>query len=467
MQILAQKPLCFEVENEFIRENRFSVEFYHPHYLVILEKINKSKYLKSFEDILTLLTDMGAFSLYNVQHFVPRGVPFIRVNNVKEDAISLTDLKFISTEYHNELKKSQLKPGDVLLTTKGTIGVSAVVPKDLGDANISQNLVRMQFNDKVLPQYVSVFLNSTIGRIQTERLATGVNQKYLNFENIRSIKIIVPPKSIQAMVVEVAEDSRKKQDENLASIEKIIKELDDFFLKELGLFYPKEIKVRSFAIKLEERLDVEYYRPKYVENMRILSSGKFELGSLASLTEVILRGIEPGSKEYSKEETILFLRVQNLEKGRIVVDSNSVFLSQEVYDQHKGLQPRKLDILFSKDGSIGISSVYEVSPKKCIIASGIAIIRAKENVNPYYLSYILNSKFVKLQTLRESYGSIIKHLSMRALQRILIPLPDIQTQERLARKIKEVDGEIKRLHAETSDVRQKAKARIEKMILEN
>jgi hypothetical protein len=65
----------------------------------------------------------------------------LRVQNIQEHGIDLTkDTKYITREYHEQLTKSQLKPGDLLLTTKAIIGVATVVNEGIGDCNISQNL---------------------------------------------------------------------------------------------------------------------------------------------------------------------------------------------------------------------------------------------------------------------------------------------------------------------------------------
>jgi type I restriction enzyme, S subunit len=91
------------------------------------------------------------------------------------------------------LKRSQLAPGDVVLTITGTYGVAAVVPEDLGNANINQHSVKIDLGDKVLPEYLSVFLNSRLCRPQFDRAVTGSSRFALDYTAIRKLRILYPP----------------------------------------------------------------------------------------------------------------------------------------------------------------------------------------------------------------------------------------------------------------------------------
>ena len=56
------------------------------------------------------------------------GIPFFRSLNIKPLRIETEDLKFISPEFDNRIRKSRLKPGDVVIFRTGDPGTATVIP---------------------------------------------------------------------------------------------------------------------------------------------------------------------------------------------------------------------------------------------------------------------------------------------------------------------------------------------------
>ncbi len=51
---------------------------------------------------------------------------------------------------HNKmLKRTQLKPKDVLVSIAGTIGNTAIIPKELGEANINQAIALLRLKKSI------------------------------------------------------------------------------------------------------------------------------------------------------------------------------------------------------------------------------------------------------------------------------------------------------------------------------
>ncbi|HEX8653215.1 MAG TPA: N-6 DNA methylase [Pyrinomonadaceae bacterium] len=122
------------------------------------------------------------------------GPKFIRVQNVKPNRLDWdSDDACIDTRTHTvTLKRSQLKEGDVVLTITGSYGIAAVVPAGFGEANINQHSVKIEVGDKIIPEYLSVFLNSNLCRPQFERAVTGSSRLALDYTSIRNLRILYP-----------------------------------------------------------------------------------------------------------------------------------------------------------------------------------------------------------------------------------------------------------------------------------
>ena len=138
------------------------------------------------------------------------GIKFFRILNVKANEFDLSDLNYIKEQVHQgELKRSQLQKNDVLMTITGRVGNAAVVTDDLLPANINQHIVRLRIEaTDVRPQYLAIYLNSSVGLTLSNRGVTGGTRVALDYSSIRAIPIPVPPPSVQDTIV--AEANRRR-----------------------------------------------------------------------------------------------------------------------------------------------------------------------------------------------------------------------------------------------------------------
>lgn len=421
MDVISNDPLEFTINDEFNKENRFDVEFYHPKYLSVIDKLNQNKYTTNLGNIITILTDMGAFSLYNVDHFVDEGIPFLRVNNIKRNHLDLSNLKYISEEYHQKLKKSQLCPGDVLLTTKGTIGISAVVPEDIGKVNMSQNLVRMQFKDGIYPEYVSIFLNSELGRLQTERLSTGVTQKYLNFENIKSIRIPILPKDKQGEIVNLLKSNEKKLSSNNNKINCLRNKLNVSISEELGLNISYAGENIFYVEELEKRFDPYYYLPKYKTIFDALFKKDFNLKKLKNLGEFNRALIKPKEEP---DKNFKYIQIQDIDEVSHEIISYTDVIGEESPGRAR-LLIKKGDILIPLlGGSLKSIAIVPDEFDNEVATNGFTSLYIPDEPLRHYVFLFLISEFGQVQMEREKTGAIMPSISKSTVQNLIIPLPN-------------------------------------------
>ena len=165
---------------------------------------------------------------------VETGVPFIRGTNLVNGTISPKDMKFITAEKHNVLKKGHLKEGDVLFMNRGDIGKTAYIPKQYENANLNSQIAWLRAKRNVLtPKYLFFILNTSF--IQNGISHEGGALKQLTIKKLKAIKIPTP--SLQ-------------EQERIASI------LDRFntLVNDITIGLPAELNAR--------RQQYEYYRNK-------------------------------------------------------------------------------------------------------------------------------------------------------------------------------------------------------------
>lgn len=126
------------------------------------------------------------------EHYIEKdGVRFIRTGDLKDGRIRPTETKQITREFHHKLKKSSLKSGDVLVSRVGDTGQAALVPEDFGEANCA-NIIIIRCGERLLPQFLRIFINSEFFFDQVARVSIGSAQAVLNIAIIKRLLLSLP-----------------------------------------------------------------------------------------------------------------------------------------------------------------------------------------------------------------------------------------------------------------------------------
>jgi hypothetical protein len=111
------------------------------------------------------------------ERYAATGIPFLRSLNVKQNRIDLTDSIYIGSDFDQELRKSSLTAGTVVVVRTGAPGVSAVIPPQLEGANCS-DLVICRTVGSLDPHYAAYFINSTFAQGIVAGFQVGVAQQH-------------------------------------------------------------------------------------------------------------------------------------------------------------------------------------------------------------------------------------------------------------------------------------------------
>lgn len=93
--------------------------------------------------------------------------------------------------------------------------------------------------------------------------------------------------------------------------------------------------------------------------------------------------------------------------------------------------PKRGDVLFSKDGTVGKVHVVETDEEFAVLSS-LAILRPSDRTDSRYLAHALLSPRILQQALKKKTGSAIRRIILSDLGQIRIPLPSITEQKRIA-----------------------------------
>ncbi|MDF1659629.1 MAG: restriction endonuclease subunit S [Verrucomicrobiales bacterium] len=133
------------------------------------------------------------------------GIPVLRMNNLQNGVLDLRDLKYFPAS-PEDLEDVILNKGDVLFNRTNSFDlVGKVSLFDVeGTYTFASYLIRIKTDERTLdPRYLNFFFNTELGKAKIRRYRTpGVSQSNINAQNIRQIRIPLPPISEQRSLMD-------------------------------------------------------------------------------------------------------------------------------------------------------------------------------------------------------------------------------------------------------------------------
>jgi len=130
---------------------------------------------------------------HETPQYYETGIPFIRLQNIERNKFIYEDIKYISQEKAEQLKRHSYQPGDIVFNKLGNpIGKTAIVPKDIEPGIMVSDVVKIRPNSKINYNFVMEFLNSPRTEKQIKIEMTGSTRKRLNLGQVKNLRIIIP-----------------------------------------------------------------------------------------------------------------------------------------------------------------------------------------------------------------------------------------------------------------------------------
>lgn len=133
--------------------------------------------------------------------YIDSGVPFLRSKNVDPFTINRDDIKYISSEFNEKLKKSALAPGDVVIVRTGKPGTCAVIPEWLENANCS-DLVIVRCGPEINNRFLAYYVN-TVASSHVNAHLVGAVQQHFNVGSAKLMELSLPPLEMQDKIVSI------------------------------------------------------------------------------------------------------------------------------------------------------------------------------------------------------------------------------------------------------------------------
>ncbi len=200
---------------------------------------------------------------FQSKRYTPSGIKLIKINNVQEGYINKDNFSFYQPSDKENLDRFFLQENDVLISLTGNIGRVALVTKDLLPALLNQRVgcIRIHDKKKIDAKYLFYLLNSHQFISWCSRFATGIAQKNLSTDQIKKIKIPLPPREEQERIVS-----------EIANHEQIIQGA-----QQIMAYYKPRIEMQESWKKVKLGTIATCYQPQTITGREIKPSGKHKV----------------------------------------------------------------------------------------------------------------------------------------------------------------------------------------------
>ena len=430
--------------NDILKFDRFDSKFYYNISLIeeIYKKLNFVQ-IKDLEKEKYLILNSGTTPNFSDIKTKENNIHFFRSADIKRNSLNFITNSFINEKTHSKQKNSNVIQGDILLTNTGKyLGFSSIVPKKITKGNINQNIIRIRFikENYMNNVFLNFFFNSKTGQNIIESFLTLTGQKYLNMNKLRDFKI---PKNISKDLKHFCNNTYLEIEKLNEKSDLLLEEAKNLFYKTLNIDFEKIKKPKFFSVNLNEFKEDDLWTPKFsypfYKNIITEIKKKFKVVRIEEICD-IKKGDEVGSENYksyleSKENDISFIRTSDLVNYEI--DNYPDFFIDKTIYEDLSQDIKEKDVLFSKDGKIGMSALV-CKNDKFILSSGLIRARLiKEKLKIKNISYLTQEYLFLILSLREIghfqairrtvVASTIPHLREGNINKIEIPILDEKT----------------------------------------
>lgn len=437
---------------------RYDAEYFKP-FNLLSEKLITNLNFSNLENLGKFI--IGPFgSTIKVEDYTEKKqYKYIRGKDVKNGVLIDVDNSAITKEKFDSLPKYHLKNNDILITVVGTLGNVAIYRDSFGPAIFSCKSTIFRSN-KIKPEFLMIFLDTKYGKSLLMRNERGAIQKGFNLPDLKHIPVPIFSDKFYESIDSLVLLSHQKQTRS----KQLYREAEEILLRELGLLNYTVKHNLAFATTKKEidqagRYDAEYFQPKYkkiIEKIENYEGGCDVAGEIVKWK----KGIEVGTDAYM-ETGKDFIRVSDFSIYGIS-ESNRKISDRAFEDLKKNFQPKQGEILFTKDGTIGISYALKEDIEG-ILSGAFLRLTLKEkykNFEKECLSLILSSILCKMQVEKLSGGALIAHLKPSDFETFKIPLIKSSIQKQIAGKIQESH----KLRKESKELLEEAKRKVEEEI---
>ncbi|MEZ7514240.1 restriction endonuclease subunit S [Flavobacterium frigidarium] len=315
---------------------------------------------------------------------------------------------FINDEKFEEMKRFELKSGDLIMSCSGTMGKVAIVPANIKKGIINQALLKLTPSKNLDIEYLRYWMSSPdfIQRIEENTVGAAI-KNVASVKILKEIKVPVPPLQQQQQIVAIINQAFEAIDQAKANIEKNIANAKELFQSKLNEIFSQK-------------------------------DDGWEEKSFKELSTRIGDGLH-GTPNYDEDGEYYFINGNNLTNGLIEIKGNTKKVNYEEFIKHKK-ELNENTVLISINGTLGNVAFY--NNEKVILGKSACYINFMPSVNKHFIKYLIKSPIFFKSMANESTGATIKNFSLKSMREYIVNLPPMKIQNEIVQKLELLETDV-------------------------
>jgi type I restriction enzyme S subunit len=386
----------------------------------------------------------------------PPGVPVLTTANLRGD-YGPNKVRYISHAKFEDLKRSEVRGGDILVAKIGSCGLTGVYPEDMPSAIIPANLLKMTVHPAFSRKFVLYFLNSPTFSSFLGKIITATAQPAFNVSKFRQLPFpLVDPDEQRRIVAEI-EKQLTRLEAGATALHRVQANLKRYRAAVLkaaceGRLVPTEAELsrtckRKTAIEsgeillariLTERRKNWQGRGQYKEAPppEVIGLAKLPDGwiwsSLAQLSAHITDGTHK-TPTYVPSG-VPFLSAKDIAGFKLSFDECRYIPKAEHAELSGRCAVRRGNVLITKSGTIGRVAVVDTDQVFSLFES-VANVPVTPPIDPKFVAFAAYVCIAGVFGATNQKGVAVRHLHLEDLRRVPIPLPPLAEQTRIVAEV--------------------------------
>lgn len=363
------------------------------------------------------ITPKGGSTIYKSY-----GRPFMRSQNVGWGNLKLLDVAYIDEVTHSKFDTTEIKSGDVLLNITGaSIGRCAVADERIEGGNVNQHVCIIRVNDEIIDSdYCSKIILSSIGQKQISSFQAGGNREGLNFGQIRSMEIPLPPTKSEQTAIATA----------LCDVDALIAQLEKLITKKRQI---KQGAMQTLLNPFDGNGELkEGWTTQTVFDLAENKKELFDDGDWIEAEHITTQGIR-------------LIQTGNIGVGRFLDKNTKKYIYESSFEKLKCKELAAGDLLICRLAEpAGRACIFPIlEDQKVITSVDVTIFRPRSDIANRVFLVNLFSTPEWFNAVNESVGGTThKRISRGALGKIVLQLPPVEEQNETASILSDMSSEI-------------------------
>jgi type I restriction enzyme S subunit len=383
-----------------------------------------------------LLVEDGNHGEYRPRsgEFAGSGVSFIRAADMADGRVLFDSAECINEVARARIRKGIGRPGDVLLSHKGTVGKVALVPERCPEYVCSPQTTFWRVLDEttVDRRYLFAYLQSQEFKDQlASRKGETDMADYVSLTAQRQLSVPLPPLEVQRAIgrhLSRLSDRIALLRQTNTTLEAIAQAL---FKSWFVNFDPVRAKQQGVAPAGMDEATAAFF-PATEEDWRAQASRPAVSELIAAGALLVGDGYRAKNDELG-QPGLPFVRAGDLDAGQITPTKD--YLAEPAVKAAASKRAKPGDTAFTSKGTIGRFAFVDDASGEAVYSPQVCFWRSlrADIVEPAYLHYWMKSEAFKAQVdVVRGQAAIMDYVSLADQRRMRLDLPPIRVQARFA-----------------------------------